>query len=71
MIRRKLRRRGNSFVITIPKREVERLHLYEGQSVLIDVQPLELRSVLSAELREVLDESWQQNATGYRALAEK
>jgi antitoxin component of MazEF toxin-antitoxin module len=71
MIQQKLRRQGNSLIITIPKGEVERLHLYEGQTLLIDVQPLELRPVLSPELREVFEESWKQNETGYRALTDR
>lgn len=71
MIQQKLRRQGNSLVITIPKEEVERLHLHEGQTLLIDVQPLELRPVLSPELREIFEESWAQNETGYRALTHR
>lgn len=69
MIQQKLRRQGNSLVVTIPKEEVKRLHLHEGQTLLIDVQPLELRPILSPELREVVEESWQRNEAGYRALA--
>ncbi len=69
MIQQKLRRQGNSLVVTIPKEEVERLHLHEGQTLLIDVQPLELRPILSPELREVVEESWRRNEAGYRALA--
>jgi len=71
MIQQKLRRQGNSLVITIPKEEIERLNLHEGQTLLIDVQPLELRPVLSPELRQVFEESWQQNEAGYRSLAKK
>ncbi len=71
MIQQKLRRQGNSLVITIPKEEVERLHLHEGQTLLVDVQPLELRPVLSPELRAAFEESWGQNEAGYRALADR
>ncbi|MCA1670491.1 MAG: AbrB/MazE/SpoVT family DNA-binding domain-containing protein, partial [Thermomicrobia bacterium] len=39
MIQQKLRRQGNSLVVTIPKEEIERLNLHEGQTLLIDVQP--------------------------------
>ncbi len=49
--------------------EIERLNLHEGQILLIDVQPLELRPVLAPELRQVFEESWQQNGAGYCALA--
>lgn len=71
MIQQKLRRQGNSLVVTIPKEEIERLNLHEGQTLLIDVQPLELRPVLSPELRAVFEESWQENEAGYRVLAKQ
>lgn len=71
MIRQKLRRQGNSLVVTIPKDEIERLNLHEGQTLLVDIQPLELRPVLSPGLRAVFEESWRQNEAGYRALAEQ
>jgi len=70
MIQQKLRRQGNSLVITIPKEEIARLNLHEGQILLIDVQPLELRPVLAPELRQAFEESWQRNEAGYRALAD-
>ena len=69
MIFRKLRKSGNSFIVTIPKDEIERLGLEEGQMLAIDVRPAELRPVLSDELREAAEESWKRNEAGYRYLA--
>ena len=37
MIWQKLRKAGNSYVVTIPKREVERMNLHEGQLLSIEI----------------------------------
>ncbi len=70
MIQQKLRRQGNSYVVTIPREEIERQHLKEGQLLLIDVQPVEIRPVLRPELRAAFEESWKRNEAGYRALVD-
>lgn len=64
MIYQKLRKVGNSYVVTIPKEEIERQALKEGQLLAIQVQP-----VLSGEMRDLAEESWQANKEGYRYLA--
>ena len=69
MIYQRLRKSGNSFVVTIPKDEVERLHLREGQMLALDVHAVEMRPVLPADLQGVLEQSWQRNEAGYRYLA--
>lgn len=69
MIYQKLRKVGNSYVVTIPKEEVENRGLREGQLLAVHVQPAEIRPVLSKELREILGESWDENEDGYRYLA--
>jgi antitoxin component of MazEF toxin-antitoxin module len=71
MIRQQLRKVGNSFVVTIPKEEVERQGLHEGQLLGIEVTPLEVRPVLRPELREALEASWERNEAGYRYLADR
>jgi antitoxin component of MazEF toxin-antitoxin module len=58
MIQQQLRRSGNSLVVTIPKEEVERLGLSEGQFVSIHLTPMELRPVLPPDLQEALDRLW-------------
>jgi antitoxin component of MazEF toxin-antitoxin module len=65
MFHRKLRRHGNSFVVTIPKTEVERLGLSAGQMLAIEVRP----SSLSPELAKAFEESWKRNEAGFRYLA--
>jgi putative addiction module antidote len=70
MIWQKLRKVGNSYVVTIPKEEVERQNLQEGQLLMVEVQPAEIRPTLSPALRKAFEESWQRNEAGYRYLAE-
>ncbi len=55
MIQQHLRRSGNSLVVTIPKEEVERLGIREGQLVALEITPLETRPVLPRELQEIVD----------------
>ena len=43
MILQKLRKVGNSYVVTIPKEEVEHLKLEEGQLLTVEIRPAEIR----------------------------
>ena len=70
MIWQKLRKVGNSYVVTIPKEEVERKNLQEGQLLAVEIQPAEVRPMLSPELRKAFEESWQRNEEAYRYMAE-
>ena len=69
MISQKLRKVGNSYVVTIPKAGVAGRGSREGQLVAIEVQPLEVRPVGSADLSKAFDESWERNKAGYQYLA--
>ena len=71
MIWQKLRKVGNSYVVTIPKEEIERQQLQEGQLLAIEIRPAEIYPTLSPELREAFEESWQCNEAGYRYLADR
>ncbi len=71
MIWQKLRKVGNSYVVTIPKEEIERQQLQEGQLLAIEIRLAEVRPTLSPELREAFEESWQRNEAGYRYLADR
>jgi bifunctional DNA-binding transcriptional regulator/antitoxin component of YhaV-PrlF toxin-antitoxin module len=70
MIQQTLEKTGDRFVVTIPKEEVERYGLKEGQLLGLYVVPLEGRPVMRPELRAALDRSWERNADVYRELAE-
>ena len=71
MITSKLRRAGNSYVVTIPRAEFERLHLEAGQTLSVEVHALELRPVLPPDVRAAFEASWARNEEGYRSLADR
>ncbi len=68
MITGKLRKSGNSFIVTVPRDEVDRLGLAEGQLVSIEVHAVEVRPLLAPEVREAFEASWKRNEAGYRYL---
>jgi antitoxin component of MazEF toxin-antitoxin module len=70
MIVGKLRRVGNSLVVTIPRAEVEELELHEGDLVTMDLQKAEVRPVLRPALRKFAEESWAHNQKAYEYLGE-
>jgi antitoxin component of MazEF toxin-antitoxin module len=55
MITQQLRKVGNSHVVTIPKSELERLDIKDGDLLSISINKLELTPVLAPELQEILD----------------
>jgi antitoxin component of MazEF toxin-antitoxin module len=65
----KLRRVGNSYVVTIPKDQVDEQDLTEGQLLAVHVQRAEIRPVLSEAAQKAFEESWRDNEEGYRYLA--
>lgn len=54
MITQQIRKSGNSYIVTIPKDEVDRLGLREGQVIALDITPMEVKPVLSPELAEIV-----------------
>lgn len=71
MIQQKLRKVGNSFVVTIPKDEVERRGFREGQLLAIEVEPVEVVPMMSPEVLKAFEESWARNEEAYRYLADR
>jgi antitoxin component of MazEF toxin-antitoxin module len=71
MIVQKLRRSGNSYIVTVPPEEVERQGLTEGEMVVIEVRAADIRPRLSPELRALAEESWERHQGAYRKLAEQ
>jgi putative addiction module antidote len=69
MITAKLRKVGNSYVVTIPRAEVERQQLREGDLLAVDVRRLEVRPALRPEIRRILEERWQEDEAAYRYLS--
>jgi antitoxin component of MazEF toxin-antitoxin module len=70
VIQQQLRKTGNSYVITIPKEEVERQGWRTGQRFAVQLTPLEERPVLRKEIREAFEASWERNSEGYQYLAD-
>ena len=70
MIQQRLRKVGNSFVVTIPKEEVRRRNLQPGQLVSVEIHALEVRPALDAEVVAAFEESWQRGAEAYRYLGQ-
>jgi antitoxin component of MazEF toxin-antitoxin module len=71
MITQQLRRAGNSFVVTIPKEEVERHGWEEGQLLAIELTEIDQQPRLRPELKKFLDERWERNEAALRYLAER
>ena len=71
MIAQQLRKVGNSFVVTVPKDEVERRGWQEGQLLAVQLTPLEVRPVLGDDLREAIEERWERNEEALRYLADR
>jgi AbrB family looped-hinge helix DNA binding protein len=66
----RVRRTGNSFVVTIPKDQAEQLGISEGDYVDVSIQPLELRPRLSPDVRAAFERVWKKNEAGFRYLAD-
>lgn len=71
MIQQKLRKVGNSYVVTIPKAEVERQNLKVGELVAVEVRALEIWPAMAPDVREAWEESWRRGEAGYRYLADR
>ena len=71
MIKQQLRRVGNSYVVTIPKDEVERHGWQEGDRFVVELTPLEERPVLDPELRAIFEEVWSEHEEALRYLADR
>lgn len=69
MITQQLRKTGNSYVVTVPKEEVERRGWQEGQLLAVQFTEVELRPVLGDDFRQAIDERWERNEEALRYLA--
>jgi antitoxin component of MazEF toxin-antitoxin module len=71
MITQQLRKVGNSYVVTVPKEEVERRGWREGQLLALQLTALEVRPILRPELREIVDELLDEHEDVLRYLARR
>jgi len=63
-----IRRSGNSFVIRVPREEMERLGVEVDEFVAVEIHPVDIRPRLTKPLRAIADNLLDQPATA-RALA--
>ena len=71
MLMQKLRQVGNSFVVTIPKEEVERLGLQENDLVGIEVRKLRVTPELTPEVDAALQFVFEHYSADLDYLADK
>ena len=69
MITQRLRKVGNSYVVTVPKEEVERRTWRAGQLLALQLTELEVRPILRREIREIVDELLDEHEDALRYLA--
>ena len=70
MLMQKLRKSGNSLVVTIPKEELERLDLHEGDTVSLELRKVTHQIELSPAVRTAFERSWEMYKEDYDDLAE-
>lgn len=71
MFTQQLRKAGNSYVVTIPKDEVERRGWSEGQLLAVQVNELEVHPVLSPDLQTIVDDLLDEHEDALRYLADR
>ncbi|HEX9014416.1 MAG TPA: AbrB/MazE/SpoVT family DNA-binding domain-containing protein, partial [Chloroflexota bacterium] len=68
MVVGKVRKVGNSLVVTVPKEEAEELDIREGDLVTVDIRKADVRPSLRPDLQKLAQESWERNKAAYRHL---
>lgn len=71
MVTQTVRKAGNSLAITIPKEEVERLGLTEGDIVALQLNRVRVEVDLPADIRSHARQSLREHAAAYRILADR
>ncbi len=71
MLIQKVRRVGNSYVVTIPREEMERQHLSEGDEIAIEVRKVEIRPQMSPEVRAAFERSLDTYTADYEYLKDR
>jgi putative addiction module antidote len=66
----RIRKAGNSLVLTIPKDEAKRLDLHEGDAVVYQIRKAEVRPMLTPELQTLADEVIAENLDALRYLGQ-
>jgi putative addiction module antidote len=70
MVTGKIRRVGNSCVVTIPHEDMKRLGLSEGDLIGFEPRRVEIRTAMSPQVRVAYEQVWAEHQEGLRYLAE-
>src|SRR5207248_1608552 len=70
MITARVRKTGNSYVVTIPREEMERLNIADGDLVGLEIRRATVSYELPPELDAAFKHSWEAHRETYRYLAE-
>jgi len=65
-----IRRSGNSFVIRIPREEMERIGVQEGEPVSVEIRAVDVRPRLRKDLRPIVDTEIANSASAFQRLAD-
>ncbi|HEV2066264.1 MAG TPA: AbrB/MazE/SpoVT family DNA-binding domain-containing protein [Thermomicrobiales bacterium] len=71
MIEAKIRKQGNSYVVTIPRAAMEKYQLREGQQIAFTPTKQELTPVLDPALQNVADDVFKEYKDVFEYLADK
>ena len=66
----KVRKVGNSLVVTIPKERADELDIREGDLVAFEVRKATAYPALPPHLEKISEQVWKENEEGLRYLAE-
>jgi antitoxin component of MazEF toxin-antitoxin module len=71
MIVGRVRKSGNSLILTIPRDEAEKYGITAGDLVAADIRPVDIRPRLEPDLLRHAEESFAYNEAGIRVLADR
>lgn len=71
MLTQRIRRVGNSLVVTIPREEAERQDIKEGDMVGLELRKVRVQPVMSPEVRAAFEKSRGLYHDAYRYLEDK
>lgn len=71
MMIQKLRKAGNSFVVTITREEMERQNLHEGDMVGIELRKITMRPEMSPDVRAAFEYAMKAHAADIDYLANR
>jgi putative addiction module antidote len=70
MLLQKVRKVGNSYVVTIPRELMENQHIQEGDTVALEVRKVDYRVQMDPDVRAAFERSMELYRSDYDYLAE-